>query len=206
MALSKKRRAFIDEYLKDFNATQAAIRAGYSARSAGSIGHENLKIPEIAEEVSRRIAERTMTTDEALIRLSDQAHGSIEPFLQFQERRRPDSSEEEPDAEQEEPVYTGEFWVDLGKARDAGVLHLVKEVRQDKKVFTYDDGTTETTYRTMVKLHDAQAALKLILEHHARAGAGPQEHVFMSLDEWKAEAERRRQEAASVMALFEDDE
>ncbi len=36
--LNHKRRRFVDEYLVDLNATQAAIRAGYSPRSAGSNG------------------------------------------------------------------------------------------------------------------------------------------------------------------------
>ncbi|WP_320052797.1 terminase small subunit [uncultured Acetobacteroides sp.] len=46
-ALSPKQRRFCEEYLIDLNATQAAIRAGYSERTAGSIGQENLKKPEI---------------------------------------------------------------------------------------------------------------------------------------------------------------
>ena len=45
--LTEKQRRFVEEYLVDLNATQAAIRAGYSQDTAGSIGHENLKKPEI---------------------------------------------------------------------------------------------------------------------------------------------------------------
>ena len=41
--LTHKQRAFVSEYLKDFNATVAARRAGYSPKTASSIGHENLK-------------------------------------------------------------------------------------------------------------------------------------------------------------------
>ena len=51
MALTKKRRKFIQEYLKDFNATQAAKRAGYSERTAYSQGSRLLKIVEIADEI-----------------------------------------------------------------------------------------------------------------------------------------------------------
>lgn len=47
MALTPKQRRFVDEYLVDLNATQAAIRAGYSAKTAASIGQENLIKPEI---------------------------------------------------------------------------------------------------------------------------------------------------------------
>lgn len=56
MALTDKQRRFVEEYLVDLNATQAAIRAGYSERTAYSIGQENLKKPEIAEEIQVRQA------------------------------------------------------------------------------------------------------------------------------------------------------
>ena len=45
--LTPKQARFCEEYLVDLNATQAAIRAGYSVESAGSIGSENLTKPEI---------------------------------------------------------------------------------------------------------------------------------------------------------------
>ena len=45
--MTKKQKRFVEEYLIDLNATQAAIRAGYSPDTAGSIGAENLKKPEI---------------------------------------------------------------------------------------------------------------------------------------------------------------
>ncbi len=47
--LTAKQEKFCQEYLVDFNATQAAIRAGYSEKTAGVIGDENLKKPYIAE-------------------------------------------------------------------------------------------------------------------------------------------------------------
>lgn len=45
--MTGKQLKFISEYTKDFNATQAAIRAGYSPKTAYSIGQELLKKPEI---------------------------------------------------------------------------------------------------------------------------------------------------------------
>lgn len=45
--LGAKQTAFCHEYIKDRNATQAAIRAGYSEKTAGQMGFENLKKPEI---------------------------------------------------------------------------------------------------------------------------------------------------------------
>ena len=47
MALTPKQKRFVEEYCVDFNATQAAIRAGYSPSTAYSIGSENLRKPEI---------------------------------------------------------------------------------------------------------------------------------------------------------------
>lgn len=52
--LTDKQQRFCEEYLVDLNATKAAIRAGYSEDSAGSIGHENLKKPEIQDYISKR--------------------------------------------------------------------------------------------------------------------------------------------------------
>jgi len=55
--LNPKQQLFCIEYLKDFNATQAAIRAGYSKDTSYSIGCENLKKPEIQTEISSLIKE-----------------------------------------------------------------------------------------------------------------------------------------------------
>lgn len=52
--LKDRKKKFCEEYLIDFNATNAAIRAGYSKKTAYSIGSENLKKPEIAEYLAAR--------------------------------------------------------------------------------------------------------------------------------------------------------
>lgn len=63
MALEPKQQRFCEEYLVDLNATQAAIRAGYSQKTAGAIGHENLTKPEIESEIQRLMTERSKRTD-----------------------------------------------------------------------------------------------------------------------------------------------
>jgi phage terminase small subunit len=66
-----KQERFIEEYLRDFNATQAAIRAGYKPRTAYSTGQENLKKPEIAEAIAARrarLAEEAGVTAERVVR------------------------------------------------------------------------------------------------------------------------------------------
>lgn len=60
--MTKKQKLFIEEYLIDLNATQATIRAGYSPESAGSIGDENLKKPEIKNAIKKALAERSRRT------------------------------------------------------------------------------------------------------------------------------------------------
>lgn len=56
--LTDKQRKFCDEYLIDLNATQAAIRAGYSEKTAKEIGCENLTKPNIQEYLQKRKADR----------------------------------------------------------------------------------------------------------------------------------------------------
>ena len=60
--LNKKQQQFVDEYLIDLNATQAAIRAGYSVNSARDIGCENLTKPNIQEAIAKAMAERSKRT------------------------------------------------------------------------------------------------------------------------------------------------
>ena len=57
MSLTPKQRRFVNEYCVDENATQAAIRAGYSESGAGVQGHENLKNPKIAAAIKERMEE-----------------------------------------------------------------------------------------------------------------------------------------------------
>ncbi|HBO0430491.1 TPA: terminase small subunit [Pseudomonas aeruginosa] len=63
MALTKKQRLFVDEYLIDLNATQAAIRAGYSTRRATEIGYQLLQRSEVAQAIQAAMAERSKRTE-----------------------------------------------------------------------------------------------------------------------------------------------
>jgi phage terminase small subunit len=72
--LTPKQTRFVDEYLVDLNATQAAIRAGYSAKTADAIGRENLGKPLVAAAVAARKKERAertrITADRVLLELA----------------------------------------------------------------------------------------------------------------------------------------
>jgi len=61
--LTAKQATFIQEYLIDLNATQAAIRAGYSKKTAKEIGCENLTKPNIQEAIAEAMAERSARTE-----------------------------------------------------------------------------------------------------------------------------------------------
>lgn len=70
--LTDKQKRFIEEYLIDLNATQAAIRAGYSEKTAYSIGEENLKKPEIKrviEDAQLKRSSRIQITQDDVIRM-----------------------------------------------------------------------------------------------------------------------------------------
>lgn len=139
MALTPKQQAFVEHYLACWNASEAARCAGYSEKTAGSIGAENLTKPEIAEAIQARLAELKMSADEVLTRLAEHARGSLAPFL----RISPDGNLHGFDVSEDKP------------------LHLLKKASVTRR--TYRDTTEETV---TIELYDAQAALNLIGKHH----------------------------------------
>lgn len=147
MALSRKQTVFINEYLRDFNATQAAIRAGYSSRSAHAIGHENLTKPEIAEAIQERIAEKSMPADEVLLRLADMARGDMGDFVD---------------------ITSMGYNLNLRKAQELGLTHLIKKIKQKTTTFLgkkADDEDREV-HEVEIELYSAQEALALLGKHH----------------------------------------
>ncbi len=81
MALTDKQRRFVDEYLIDLNATQAAIRAGYSPKTAKSQGQRLLTNADIANAIFEAKADRSERTridaDWLLRRLADEAEADL---------------------------------------------------------------------------------------------------------------------------------
>lgn len=61
--MTPKQAQFVREYLVDFNATQAAVRAGYSSKTANRIASENLSKPVIAAAIQRAIEARAKKAD-----------------------------------------------------------------------------------------------------------------------------------------------
>ena len=106
--LTKKQKVFVEYYLQSWNATQAAIKAGYSRRSASVTGSVNLKNPTIAAEISRRVDDLVMTSNEALSILSDQARATMTDIGEIDE--------------------DGKFSFNFKKASENNKLHLIKSI------------------------------------------------------------------------------
>lgn len=87
MALTAKQRRFVEEYLVDLNATQAAIRAGYSKKTARQIGEENLSKPDIAAAVREaqeaRSARTEITQDMVLTELAKIGFADIRKIVRW---------------------------------------------------------------------------------------------------------------------------
>ena len=81
LALKGKQRNFVEEYLKCWNASEAARRAGYSARDADSRGCKLMKLAKVQAVIRERLQEKAMGTDEVLARLAEQARGSLGDYL-----------------------------------------------------------------------------------------------------------------------------
>ena len=62
MAITEKQKKFVEEYLIDLNATQAAIRAGYSPKRASEQGYQLLQKTTVSKEIEKAMAERSRRT------------------------------------------------------------------------------------------------------------------------------------------------
>jgi phage terminase small subunit len=135
-----KQKRFVEEYCVDFNATQAAIRAGYSEKTAHVAGSRNLSDPDIKEAVEERLDKLAMSAGEATKRLGDIARGDISDFFQV-----------------------GEVQTDSGTQE---VLMLDKEAVLEDGGAVVKELTFDANGRPKLKLYDKQQALKTILDAH----------------------------------------
>ena len=84
--LTPKQQRFVEEYLIDLNATQAAIRAGYSAKNADNISSDLLGKSQVSEAIYRKMDDRSrrteITADRVLIELASIAFADITDYVQ----------------------------------------------------------------------------------------------------------------------------
>jgi len=80
-SLTAKEQKFVEEYVKDFNATQAAIRAGYSKHSAKQIGYENLTKPYLKAKVEELLKSSSLGPEETKKLITDIATANVSNFF-----------------------------------------------------------------------------------------------------------------------------
>jgi hypothetical protein len=142
--LTGKQRAFIEAYFaSNFNATEAARRAGYNGddNTLAVIANENLRKPNIRKHIDQRFRQTKMGADEVLARLSFIASGSMEDFVD------PDSVS-----------------IDLKKAALAKKLGLLKKLKVTTVTTSHADRDTQTE-TVEFELHDPMRAMEMLCKH-----------------------------------------
>ena len=134
--LPYKQVLFLQHYFTDAdqNATKAARLAGYRGndQTLKALGWQILNKPKVRE-IIREWAAKNITADQVIERLSEQASGTMEDFLSWDDKDKPGDQQ-------------GDAYFDLRKARDLGKLHLVKKLEIGEKGIK-------------IELYDAQVAL-----------------------------------------------
>lgn len=101
MKLTEKQKRFADEYIKSGNATQAAIKAGYSKKTANRIGAENLSKLVIRDYIDERMRtienNRIMTAKEAVEFLTSVVRGDVKETVVIGTAMGAEEVEKEPD-------------------------------------------------------------------------------------------------------------
>lgn len=162
--MTNRQLLFVEEYLKCANATEAAKKAGYSKKTAYSIGQRLLKNVEVADRIRKRLTEKVMDADEVLERLTEHGRGLWGNYIQA------DGS------------------VDIAALKADGKAYLIRETEVTHR--TYKDGSVETTGK--VKFPDSQAAIvqmgrhwKLFTDNVAHSGeVTVKGYANVSPDDW----------------------
>ncbi len=147
--LTTKQRLFVEAYLANPNATEAARKAGYSGDSntLGQRGNELVRNSKIAALLEKRVEEAAMPANEVLQRLSEHARGSLGDLLD------------------------DDGCFDLAKARAEKKDHLLKKLKVRKNTTTDSNGNEYETTSYEYEIHDPQSALVHLGKHHRLFGA-----------------------------------
>ena len=145
--LTPKQSRFVDEYLIDLNATQAAIRAGYSENCASETGYENLRKPQIQVEIQRALNRRAeqceITAERVLMELARIAFSNMADYVTAQD--------------------DGTAFVDLSQLTPDQAA-AIQEIQTDE----YMEGRGEDAVavrKIKFKLHQRTRALELLGKH-----------------------------------------
>lgn len=187
--LSAMQQLFVAHYCACHHVTEAAIKAGYSEKSAYSIGSENLKKPEIAAAIKAAM-EQIYPAPKVITRLAEHADGTIEDFFEITEEEVVLFEEitvfGKAVKTKRETVRRPVARLDVKKGIEAGKGHLIKKYSQS------DRGV-------MIEFHDAQTAVVQLGKYHGlfkdrieHSGTITKEKAAaMTDEEFDAELERR---------------
>lgn len=142
--LNPKQKRFCEEYIVDLNRTQAAIRAGYSEATAGQIGHELLKKPEVEMYIAALQSQRSkriqLSADRVLEELGRIAFSNIVDVVE---------------ADKNGLVI-----------RDIAHLPIEQQVAiAEISSFSRETAQGDSSTTTKAKMHDKLGALKLLAQH-----------------------------------------
>lgn len=108
LELNPQQQLWVEEYLTCWNATRAAIRAGYSEESAAKQGYRMSRNVHVQALIRKRLAGVAMGADEVLARIGEHARADMSDFVDVTEERQ---------------------WLpNLKKAESFGKLHLIQEI------------------------------------------------------------------------------
>jgi len=141
--LTPRRRAWVEEYLSCWNATEAARRVGYG--SPNNQGPRLLLNASVQEYIQKRIDEKAMSADEVLLRLGEHARGDMGDFLD---------------------ISSMAFHIDMNKAKEKGITRLIKKTKMRTTTTLSKEGVETETHDIEIELYDAQSALEKLGKHH----------------------------------------
>lgn len=132
--LTDKQQLFVNEYLKCWNGTEAAKRAGYSGTydSLRAIASQNLTKPHIVKYIQERIEEAKISADETLLSLAEIARGDMSDFFS---------------------VYGKVPVLDFEKAQKNGKLGLIKKLSMKPDGISFELYDKQSALNTFAKHH-----------------------------------------------------
>ena len=135
--ITSRQKKFIAEYVRCLNASEAARLAGYAESGAAVRGHELVRNRKIAALIQDEFDKQSMSAEEVIARLAAQARSDIGDFF----------------------GDDGTVYIDMRRAKELGISHLIKKFKQTTVMSTDKDGDGKETHIFEFELHDPQKAL-----------------------------------------------